>query len=600
MIEVEARDPIAFLLAMGMALFGFVALLEYTATKITAEEAALMEIFGGWHSFFNFSVVMLTVWMGFLAGPRESTKPVFYTSLFAVISFTVFYAVLMGAQVTGDLRVDIGHHMVDGKWHFYINNDGLWSLLMRIWFLISAILLSVFFFIAYRVEKIVRLRQWKFALFILFSLIPGIYFLVFVYQAAPAQTSQYNISVWLVLALSLFAFIYTNFNLFNPVSIHVMDHLLDSVDSLVIVLDQKFYVSYSNASFQKQLQAFGVKRSKRRYFPYIMQKIGIELEDEADFIRQIRSLKQEQVYEQDLRIKIAGRQHHFFVTVTTIKGGKKAIKGHIIVGKDITQFKEDEARLKTYARQLEQSNEELERFTYIASHDLKTPVRNINSFANLLNRALKKKGQSEMLELSQLIINNATFMYRLIQNILEYSTVDKSPVAFEVIALNEVVELELSKMEALIQSKNAIVEYGDLPDAYSTRSLMGSLLYNLIENAIKFNENEQPHITIDAYEAGGMLTINISDNGIGIEPAYQQSIFSMFQRLHGYTDFRDTGVGLALCKRIVELHKGSIGLRSEVGKGSTFYFSIPTIPSPHQPDKIPQPHFDTPNPPFAL
>lgn len=236
--------------------------------------------------------------------------------------------------------------------------------------------------------------------------------------------------------------------------------------------------------------------------------------------------------------------------------------------------------------QLEQSNLELERFAYIASHDLKSPLRNIISFLNLIQRKLDKTIDRDVPEYLDFAINNAKQMHALIQDVLEYSKIDtySSNATNEPVNLNHVLLLVTQNLNTIINQKDATIEYDDLPLIKTNPVFMLQLFQNLISNGIKYNESKPPIITITYEERRLEHFFTISDNGIGIAPEYHQDIFEMFKRLHSVQDYKGTGIGLAICKKIIKQLGGTIRLESEETKGTIFYFTIPI--SPTEPQKM--------------
>lgn len=238
------------------------------------------------------------------------------------------------------------------------------------------------------------------------------------------------------------------------------------------------------------------------------------------------------------------------------------------------QIKEDE--LKEYAQQLENSNKELTEFAHIASHDLKAPLRSILSFAQLFERRNKDKFDETDREYFNYIKSNAAQSAKLIEDLLNYSKIDKNlgePISVDINKCLVVAEMNI---QSLIREKNAVIHYDNLPILRGHTSLITHLFQNLINNGIKYNKNAQPtiHINVQKNEKDECV-FSVSDNGIGIAPENHEKIFAMFRRLHAQTEYDGTGIGLSFCTRIVETYGGKIWLESEIGKGTTFYFTLP-------------------------
>ncbi|MGK0364157.1 MAG: signal transduction histidine kinase [Saprospiraceae bacterium] len=234
--------------------------------------------------------------------------------------------------------------------------------------------------------------------------------------------------------------------------------------------------------------------------------------------------------------------------------------------------------LKQYNEQLKESNEELERFAFIASHDLKTPLRTIISFTGLLERKLKSYENESVNEYVSYIKTAGVRMNELIVDVLEYSRLSSSDESNKKdaidpnILLNEV----LSSFSNYLKEKNAeVIKVNDLPYLSAHKSSISLLFQNLIENSIKYNESDKPSIKIHTEEKGEFVSIYFEDNGIGIPEEYQEKIFGMFSRLHNQGEYEGSGLGLSTCKKIVEKLNGEIIVESTVGEGSIFEIVLP-------------------------
>lgn len=245
--------------------------------------------------------------------------------------------------------------------------------------------------------------------------------------------------------------------------------------------------------------------------------------------------------------------------------------------KEIERSKKMEMELREKTHALEQSNEELERFAYIASHDLQEPLRKITAFSDRLKRietVTQNERAGEYLDRMQ---NASLRMGSLIDNLLEYSRLSTREMPTTHIDLNKVMTHVLNDLEITINEKNAVIEYGDLPDIQGNEVHITQLFQNLLSNSLKFVEpGVEPHIQI-RHEAAenGMIMFQVEDNGIGFDNKHAVQIFQPFQRLHGKSAFDGSGIGLAICKKIVERHGGAISAHGEKGKGAVFTFTLP-------------------------
>ncbi|MDY7021470.1 MAG: PAS domain S-box protein [Cyanobacteriota bacterium] len=251
---------------------------------------------------------------------------------------------------------------------------------------------------------------------------------------------------------------------------------------------------------------------------------------------------------------------------------------------DITERRQAEDLLFSLNRELLQSNRELEQFAHLASHDLQEPLRIVKIFTQLLAHKYQDDLEPDTQTYIDNILDAATRMQRLINDLLAYSQVGnrRSPVNFQPINCNQVLQEVLQNLQIMIAERSALINYQQLPTIIGEQKQLVILFQNLISNAIKYClPNVTPEIKIaaksdfDYQSQAPEWCFSISDNGIGIKPEYFDRIFKIFHRLHGNDEYPGTGIGLAICQKIVEGHGGKIWVESEVNKGSTFYFTLP-------------------------
>ena len=243
--------------------------------------------------------------------------------------------------------------------------------------------------------------------------------------------------------------------------------------------------------------------------------------------------------------------------------------------RDVTERKRAEEALKEKTEELARSNRDLEQFAYVASHDLQEPLRMVTSYVQLLARRYKGKLDSDADEFIGFAVDGATHMWKLINDLLTYSRVGMRGKELEPTDCETILNQSLNNLKVAIEEKGAVVTHDPLPTVMAESPQLGQLFQNLIGNAIKFRGNEPPRIHVSASRNGNGWTFSVRDNGMGIAPEYAERIFIIFQRLHNRKEYPGTGIGLAICKKIVERHGGRIWVESEVGKGATFYFTLP-------------------------
>jgi PAS domain S-box-containing protein len=242
---------------------------------------------------------------------------------------------------------------------------------------------------------------------------------------------------------------------------------------------------------------------------------------------------------------------------------------------DITERKRAEERLKGLLVELERSNKELELFAYVASHDLQEPLRMVSSYTQLLERRYSDKLDDDAREFIGYAVDGASRMQRLINDLLDFSRVSTRGRPLASTDVSEILGTVRANLSVAIEEAGAIVTNEDLPEIVADAGQMSQLLQNLVGNAIKFRNGERPHVHVRATESDDQWEFSVHDDGIGIEPEYFERIFVIFQRLHTKGDYPGTGIGLALCKRIVERHGGRIWVESKPHEGSTFFFTLP-------------------------
>jgi PAS domain S-box-containing protein len=262
-----------------------------------------------------------------------------------------------------------------------------------------------------------------------------------------------------------------------------------------------------------------------------------------------------------------------------IEHGQKYLAGLSV---DVTEQKTAEAKLQQAFDELERSNAELEQFAYVASHDLQEPLRAVSGCVQVLQRRYSGQLDQRADEFIHHAVDGAARMQTLINDLLAFSRVGTRGNTFTTVPLPTLLQTALANLRVSIAESNAQITYDDLPLVHGDTSQLAQVFQNLISNALKFRGDKQPQIHIGCRpdeNHPNFWVLSVRDNGLGIDSKYFERIFVMFQRLHTRTEYAGTGIGLAICKKIIERHGGHIWVESQPGEGTTFFFSVPAAPS---------------------
>jgi signal transduction histidine kinase len=242
---------------------------------------------------------------------------------------------------------------------------------------------------------------------------------------------------------------------------------------------------------------------------------------------------------------------------------------------EISKREETEKALEMTLSKLERSNAELQQFAYVASHDLQEPLRMIASYLQLIERRYKGQLDNDADDFIDFAVDGAKRMQALINDLLQVSRLGTREKSLAVIDCGMILQQALANLGALIDDSRAQVTHDRLPDITADVIQIVQLFQNLIGNAIKFRGKDDPLVHVSVQPGGAKWRFSVQDNGIGIDPQHAEKIFGVFQRLHGKGEYPGTGIGLAICRKVVEGHGGEIWVRSEPGKGATFFFTLP-------------------------
>jgi PAS domain S-box-containing protein len=252
-----------------------------------------------------------------------------------------------------------------------------------------------------------------------------------------------------------------------------------------------------------------------------------------------------------------------------------ATKAALVAAAQATELKKAREALASANQVLERSNIELQQFAYIASHDLQSPLRSIGGFVQLLRMEYENKLDERASDWIRRIVQAIDQMQTLIRDLLAYSQVDSRSRPFGLAPFPEIFNDAAAMLESSVRDSGGRITCGDLPVVFGDRSQLVQLMQNLIGNGLKYHGDKPPHVHVAAELTGSEWTFSVRDNGIGIEPRYFERIFEIFKRLHDQKEYPGTGIGLAVCRRVVTRHGGRIWVESEPGHGTVFHFTIP-------------------------
>jgi signal transduction histidine kinase len=348
--------------------------------------------------------------------------------------------------------------------------------------------------------------------------------------------------------------------------------ILDTMREPILILDVALRVKMVNRPFYR---TFRVKPEETE------NKLVYELGDGQWNIPKLRVLL-DKVCVDDMQIEDFEVERDFtgigrrFMVLNARRIQPETGQSTILLAiEDITERTEIERALELHAKELERSNADLEQFAYVASHDLQEPLRMVTSFTQLLAKRYKGKLDSDADEFIAYIVEGATRMHRLINDLLAYARLGSRAAEFAPTECEAVLAAAVSNLGSAMEENGATVTHDPLPPVMADMDQLSRLFQNLLSNAIRFRAADPPVVHVSARRNENEWLFSVRDNGIGIDPEQFERVFLVFQRLRGKSEHSGTGVGLAICKKIVERHGGKIWIESQAGKGSTFYFTIP-------------------------
>ena len=344
--------------------------------------------------------------------------------------------------------------------------------------------------------------------------------------------------------------------------------------AIVAITDSRGIITYVNKKF-----CAISKYSAEELIGKTHKVINSGFHPKEFFTQMWNTIKSGKVWEGEVRNRAQdGSYYWVYTTIVPFMGNAGTPESYVAVRYEITDRVLAQEQLKIHAKKLEISNRELQDFASVAAHDLQEPLRKIQSFSEKLQTKGKESLPPEMNDYLDRIQNSASRMQVLINDLLTYSRVTTKAQPFSPVDLNQIVEQVSCDLEVRLEQAKGKIENKGLPTIEADPTQMRQLFQNLLSNALKFHKADTPPIvTVNTVQASDSrnVEIHVTDNGIGFEEKYLDRIFTIFQRLHGRFEFEGTGIGLAVCRKIVDRHGGSISAQSVLNQGATFIVTLP-------------------------
>ncbi|WP_333358475.1 PAS domain S-box protein [Microcoleus sp. herbarium14] len=348
--------------------------------------------------------------------------------------------------------------------------------------------------------------------------------------------------------------------------------IVELAEEGIWVIDSKARTTYVNQAMARMLGYTELEMFGASMFNFMDEQATQSANDNME------RRKQGMAERHEFRLKSKdGKDVWTYMSTSSLMDKKGNLLSCCALVYNITERKEAEQQMLQLTEDLKRSNEELEQFAYVASHDLQEPLRAVTSYTQLLAQRYQGNLDAKADKYINYIVDGATRMQQLINDLLSYSRLGSRGKNFEPADCNAAVQQSMCNLQIAIAETKAVITCDAMPSVMADESQLVQLFQNLIGNGIKFCRQDIPLIHIAARRQESEWLLSVRDNGIGIDPEYADRIFIIFGRLHGRREYSGTGIGLAMCKRIVERHGGRIWVESQEGKGATFYFTIPII-----------------------
>lgn len=548
-----------FILAITLSWLGF-CWYEMSHTTVMAEAIQLKKLQFVW----VYTLPLLIYCLYHFAGPsifgiRSKVRNI-ALAILLIVSTGLAYLEIFTNNGHGQLIL-----LDNNQWGLIIDNTNVYGWLRSLWFFV---LLATGAYIAYRAyvqEKQDHLRRMKAIFFALISIFFSFIFAQNFVLPYFGYVHLVNASLVILTSFLIFAWAFTNFKPITYGDEYTIQNILESMTNLVIVTDKDFLIKSINPATERFFDC----KFEQLVNQTICTLLGRKVTD--------RCIEQLNLYSgrmsEEMELETPHGIAYIHVNMSAVYNEANQMQGYTFIGTDRTKFRTAEVQLLEYAQQLNRSNEVLENFAYIASHDLKEPLRMISGFATLLERQLGADLDGTQAEYFSYITEGIKRMYALIESVMDVSKLDYRESTIEKIEVSTLVNSLANRFSTI--EKDVDISYGPMPMILADHKDLEILFFNLIENGIKYNTSANVRIKISCQRIGEAYEFAIRDNGIGIDPAFHEHIFKMFKRLHTRVQYEGTGMGLAISKRIVESLGGRIWVEKPKGVGTTFKFTVP-------------------------
>ncbi len=351
--------------------------------------------------------------------------------------------------------------------------------------------------------------------------------------------------------------------------------ILEQIPIDIVTFDKELRYSYVNSTAVRdaELRKWLIGKTNTEYFA--ARGLNMDKSKEREQLLRTALVKQAVTQTEETLVDKVGQIKHSIKGAAPIfSDNKKELLCLVGYSLDITPIKEAEAKMKAYAHELEKKNDALRHFVHATSHDLKTPLRNIASFLQLIEKRNVNNLDDNSKSMITHTIKSVRHLNRLISDIYQYSVADDNSQEVYIADFNQVLANVMKQMSIALADKNASIQSASLPMLEVAPEHIALVFRNLIGNAVKYNTSVKPELKINCQITDTEYIFSFADNGIGIDEQYREQIFEMFQRLHNIEEYDGTGMGLAICNRIIGNYGGKIWVESQKGEGSTFYFTL--------------------------